>query len=26
MTNDGFIKVNERLGTSVERVLAVGDI
>ncbi|CAM4754949.1 unnamed protein product [Rotaria magnacalcarata] len=26
MTNDGFIKVNKRLETSVERVLAVGDI
>ncbi|CAF4020689.1 unnamed protein product, partial [Rotaria magnacalcarata] len=26
MTDDGFIKVNKRLETSVERVLAVGDI
>ncbi|CAF2584587.1 unnamed protein product [Rotaria sp. Silwood2] len=26
MTNDGFIKVNKRLETSVEHVLAVGDI
>ena len=26
MTNDGFIKVNQYLETSVKRVLAVGDI
>ncbi|CAF1383220.1 unnamed protein product [Rotaria sp. Silwood1] len=26
MTNDGFIKVNQRLETSVEHVLAIGDI
>ena len=26
MTRDGFIKVNQRLETSVEHVLAVGDI
>jgi thioredoxin reductase len=26
MTDDGFIKVNQRLETSVEHVLAVGDI
>lgn len=25
MTNDGFIKVNQRLQTSMENVLAVGD-
>lgn len=26
MTNDGFIKVNQSLETSIENVLAVGDI
>jgi NADPH-dependent 2,4-dienoyl-CoA reductase/sulfur reductase-like enzyme len=26
MTNDGFIRVNQRLETSIEHVLAVGDI
>jgi thioredoxin reductase len=26
MTNDGFIKVNQRLETTVDHVLAVGDI